>query len=260
MSSPESPKPLYQSAGLYGRVFPVEDGDIDFFARLLSLAVFPEGPLVDLGSGTGDLAVGLERRLRRPVIAVDREAALLAAGRKAARSIQGDLHALPLRDCSAAATVCRLFGLAYSMGASWREEDPAFRIRPLAEALRILAPGGLCAWELPMAHHPAGLQGMEESAEVEPGLVYTFRYLDVLVETRLGAILDTAITVGRAAALRAPLHVFRPPALAQWLEAAGGAFLGFFPSGDAETMVAIPPADCLRGVILFQRALMASNH
>lgn len=256
---PEPPS-IYDSSSLYARVFPVGEEDIAFFSTLLAGAGLPEGVILDLGSGTGALAAGLEKRLGRPVVAIDLEPALLHSPHRPAVSIRADLCNPPIRPDAAAATVCRLFGVAYAVGAQWQGPSPGALLRPLGALLGLPAPGGLCAWELPMAHHPPRLQGIGESATLEEGLVYTFRYLDVLARTPLGAVLDTVITVEGLAELHAPLHVFDPAPLARWLDRAGCRVMGFCPYGDSEELVALPPQDCLRGVVLFQRRRIASSH
>jgi len=110
------------------------------FASEALLALVPRDLVVaDLGCGTGDLTARLARQVRR-VIAVDRSAAMLKAARRRVEGLanvelhRADLEALPL-DAASCDAALLVLALTYV-------PEPE---RVLAEAARILRPGGLLA-------------------------------------------------------------------------------------------------------------------
>ncbi|MCC5876361.1 MAG: class I SAM-dependent methyltransferase [Candidatus Sumerlaeia bacterium] len=240
---------LYQNPDLYNRVFPVDGEEKDFFCRLIRDRA-PNGVVVDLGCGTGVLTDALAAELDRPVIGLDRERAML----RNRGGICGCLTRLPLGNHSVAAFVCRLFGVAYAMAGDWATSGPGYTL-PLEEIVRCLAPGGIAALEIPMSHRAHKLMGVEETADLDGGIVYTFRYLDILRQTEIGVILDTRIEVQlglERAVIHAPIHVVIPGNLTSWLKSIGCVVTGYCAPYDIESMTGMPPGDVLRGVVVFQ--------
>jgi len=227
---------LYADADLYGRVFPLDAGDVDFYSELLGPV---EGPLVDLGGGAGELAAALSVRLSVPAVTVDLAPWIPRDG---VLSVRGDLRALPMRG-PVGGLVSRLFGVGYAMA----QGSVSFA--------GLLAPGARAVLELPLAWEPRRLQGLEESAEIAPDLTYRFRYLDVLRDDALGAaVLDTLIEVG-GREVHAPLWVPTPVALRAWVGAQGWRFVGVCAAGDAGSLCSEPPRDCLRAVVVAEAGL-----
>jgi ArsR family transcriptional regulator len=110
------------------------------FAGEALLSLLPrEWVVADLGCGTGDLARKLARHVRQ-VLAVDRSAAMLQSARRRLAGVtnveihRGELEALPLEDASCDAALLVLV-LTYA-------QEPQ---RVLAEAARVLRPGGVLA-------------------------------------------------------------------------------------------------------------------
>jgi demethylmenaquinone methyltransferase/2-methoxy-6-polyprenyl-1,4-benzoquinol methylase len=99
-----------------------------------ALAPLPPGSLLDIGAGTGDLALALQRRYpRRDVIGLDLSAGMLSVARSKSRALSlalGDTLRLPFADTSfaGAATAFTLRNVA--------DIDAA-----LAEIQRVLRPG-----------------------------------------------------------------------------------------------------------------------
>jgi SAM-dependent methyltransferase len=152
---PES-RPYYSERGLSARYYDLVtsldatlEGDVELYAGLAP----PGGTFLELGCGTGRLAVALARRGFQ-VEGVDLAPAMLEqaqakraalapgiAGRISLR--QGDMAALNL-DRRFDAVVCAFFGLAHlPAGAAWRN---VFRV-----IARHLKPAGRCAVHLPLA-------------------------------------------------------------------------------------------------------------
>lgn len=241
--------PLYRNPRLYDRVFPVDGEEVDFFAGLID-SCSPNTMVVDLGSGTGRFTGLLEIALGRPMVGIDREVAMV----RGAKDICGCLMRLPFSNRSVGAFTSRLFGVAYAMAGNW-ETSGAGYTQALEEIIRCLVPGGIAALEVPIAHLPHRLMGVEESARLEPDLVYSFRYLDVLRRTEIGAILDTRIDVqlaGEKSHIHAPIHVFIPHQLSQWLTDHGCKLIGYCAPYDMATLTDVPPEESLRGVVVFQ--------
>lgn len=246
----ENERYLYSDPDLYSRVFPIEEEEVGFFASFLRESA-AEGTVLDLGCGTGELVRRLKAKEIDNTFGVDRERTMLAAG----VGVCGCLTSLPFRPGSLAAVICRLFGVAYAMGSDWETSGGDF-IKPLLEIFRVLDNRGTGVLEIPLAHSPSRLVGLEENTRVDGDFVYKFRYLDILRQTELGAILDTRIEVGWGdfqSIIHAPLHVFIPGNLRSWLPAMGFEITGFFASYERESRTMEPPPDCLRGVVVFQR-------
>jgi SAM-dependent methyltransferase len=94
----------------------------------------PGRRLVDVGGGTGNYALALRHEGWEPLV-IDRSAAMLArAAAKGLATLRGDAQALPLADSSADAVM--LVSMLHHV------DDPG---RALAEARRVLAPGGRLA-------------------------------------------------------------------------------------------------------------------
>lgn len=147
-----------EKASLVGRVFAGVAGRYDLMNDLMSLGVHrlwkgvlmdwlaprPDMTLVDVGGGTGDIALGFRDRGGGPVTVVDMSREMLAEGRDRALDrgilegaqggiawVQGDAEALPLQDRVADAVT-----LSFCIRNVTRIE------RALTEARRVLRPGG----------------------------------------------------------------------------------------------------------------------
>lgn len=245
---------LYLNARLYGRVFPLDAEELAFWRTLAAGGRAPGGAperaaglLLDLGAGPSALADHLGDGRAVATVALDPCRPLLAAS-PARRRLQADAASLPLRAACAAAAVSRLFGLAYAAAV-----DPARRLPRLASELgRVLAPGGVAALEIPLAWRPGRLQGLEETAEIAPGILYRFRYFALETQHELGAVLGTRITVEGEAdcwELETPLFVFTPDGARRWAATAGLGDVRFFAPYDLETETPTPPPDTLRGIL-----------
>jgi ubiquinone/menaquinone biosynthesis methyltransferase len=134
--------------GMFDRISPT----YDLLNRLLSLgidrrwraralavlqALAPDGPLLDCCAGTLDLAAAMQERWpHRPLVAVDFAREMLQRGRFKLRAgalpVVCDAMRLPFADATFAGMTCG-FGLR-------NLADP---LRGIAEALRVLEPGGV---------------------------------------------------------------------------------------------------------------------
>ena len=103
-----------------------------------------DGPILEVGVGTGVVALGLRRR-GRPVVGVDISSAMLAraCSRLGPVVVRADATALPVADAAVAHTV-----------AVWVVHAVADRPRLFAEVARVLRPGGVfvvCPMQRPHA-------------------------------------------------------------------------------------------------------------
>src|SRR5690606_4479483 len=117
--------------------------------------------------------------------------------------------------------------------------------------------GGIFALEIPLAHQPASLCGLQEEARIAADLQYRFRYLDILAKSPFGAVLDTRIEVeaeGEKFFIAAPLHVWTPAGAKEWIAAAGLELTAFYAPYDRATETTDPPSDCLRAVMKGRKA------
>lgn len=232
---------LYADPAMYSRIFPVEEEDVAFFAELVGNG---EGWLLDAAGGTGELGGRVAERIATRAICLDLEAGLLAGP----TAVQGDLRALPLADAAFHTIVSRLFGYGYAVGF-----DPMAATQLAAELSRVLSPGGVAAMEVPLAWKPGDLVGLEEAADLGGGLRYRFRYGRRLSRTPYGSILSSTISARQGTdewRLEAPLHVFTPNGVREWLEGPGLRVEAFFAPYDLRTRTRRPPRDVLRAVVL----------
>ncbi len=233
---------LYVDPALYSRVFPPDAGEAAFFTALLK-AVPPGAAVLDAGCGTASLAAMLPLQ----VVGLDRCRELLRAAPAPVQTVEADLTALPFRKGTLGGAFSRLFGYGYALG-----EVPGWAAAIAEELGRVLRPGAPVALEVPLAHRPSRLQGIEERAVLPGGLAYRFRYLDVLEETAFGTVLATRIEVrdpaGEEWHLAAPLHVYTPEGARAWLAHAGITEVRFHAPYDLASGTAEPPEDCLRAV------------
>jgi SAM-dependent methyltransferase len=154
------PRPYYSDKGLSAAFYdlttaldPTLAGDIDLYAELLA----PQSSVLELGAGTGRVALALAERGHR-VLGLDLAPAMLvqaAAKLKRAdpavaervRFVRGDMTALRLGE-SFDAVLCPFFALAHlPAGAAWRNV--------FAGVARHLKPGGIAAFHLPLAERMA---------------------------------------------------------------------------------------------------------
>lgn len=159
-------------------------------------------------------------------------------------------EAPPFADASADAFVAPLLGFAYV--ADERAVDEA-----LDAIARIVRPDGILALELPVAHRPERLQGVEEAATLANGVAYSFRYLDLECDCGDFAILHTAMGVARdvdVAERHAPLAVWRPRGIARRLRRAGWSNVRFLAPYDIATETDTPPPDSLRAIVVADRS------
>lgn len=242
--------PLYHDPALYQRLFPLDDEELQFWKGLVGGR---GGALLDIGAGPSPLSRQLTAELP---VAVDISAPMLRGGGQKKNCVQADASALPLANHSIQTVICRLFGIAYAAAPHPVTNFP----RLAAELRRVIAPSGVAALELPLAHKPRKLQGLEERYEIEPGVHYAFRYFEVTDEHEFGARLDTQITVQSCSQIwetSAPLFVFTPAGALTWANLAGLEGVEFYASYDLQTRTGTPPADVLRGVLVGQRGSAA---
>lgn len=234
---------LYDDPMVHDVVFPVDALDARFFRSLI-----PEkekGVVVDGGAGS----CALIEKVANPDlygVGLDLSPQMLRGKARAQPAVCADLFAMPFADRTVLGVISRLFGYAYAMAASEREDL-------LHETARVLMPGGALAIEVPMAWRPPRLCGVQESTQINEDLHYRFRYLDVLRESSWGSVLACEIEVtspDNKYRLDAPLHVFTPYGAREWVEDAGLEFLHFYAPYDRRTSTSRPPADCLRAVVL----------
>ncbi|MBI5521076.1 MAG: methyltransferase domain-containing protein [Desulfarculus sp.] len=143
------------TAAFYDQVAPVYDQQFAHppaytFQQARWLArVCPPGPLLDLGCGSGRMLGPLSEAGFAPVAGLDCSPSMLGLARRAcpdAPLVLADAsQGLPLRSASFASIV----SLHSSLIHLTRPGDPP---RLLAEALRVLRPGGLLVLELPHPH------------------------------------------------------------------------------------------------------------
>jgi SAM-dependent methyltransferase len=237
-------EPLYAYPSIYRKVFPVEEESLAFYAR----AVGGHAQMLDVGGGTGEFAERLSERAGARVMNVDIDARMLRAGRG---GIAGSAVALPFADQSFGAVVSRLLSVGYAIGA-----EPELGAEVAREIGRVLKPDGIVALEVPLAHAPRKLQGVEERADLGEGLEYSFRWLELLQQTEWGALLESLIEVRRGSdcwSIAAPLHVFTPEGALRWLSVGELKLRGFCAPYDWGTLTTDPPRDCLRGIVLSRR-------
>ncbi len=219
-------------------MFPVDEEEVKFFQGILSHSG-DDSPVLDAGCGSGLLA----KSLGRQIIGVE-----LLPGKSSDLKffpIRGDLLTLPCQDGIISCVISRLFGYAYAANKSRNLEILA------KELGRVLSPAGTIAIELPVAHQPKKLQGISEKIDSDPG--YEFRYYDIIEETPFGAILASEIEVnweGKAFYIRAPIHVYTPDGVRNWLKISRVEKIRFCAPYDLKTETETPPKDCLRAVVL----------
>jgi SAM-dependent methyltransferase len=116
--------------------------DIDFY---VSLAAEAEGPVIELGVGSGRVAIPIAERTGKRVIGIDSSPAMLAAARARADTAgvaldlrEGDMRELEL-EAMTDLVICPYRALLHVP--TWRDRRTVFQ--RVAGALR---PGGLFAW------------------------------------------------------------------------------------------------------------------
>lgn len=236
---------LYNEAQLYNLLYPFDDDELAFWKALITVEGNTTASLfLDIGSGSSPLA---ELLAPDQGISLDPCRDLLATS-PTSRRLQADAAALPLRSGSVRGIISRLFGVAYAAAQNPRDRLPFLA----AQIRRVLQPDGVVALEIPLTARPRSLQGMEESVEIRPGMMYRFRYFAVELEHEYGSVLDTEINVENAEdqwQLHAPLFVFTPEGALRWAAEAGLRDTCFYASYDLSTATTAPPSDALRGVL-----------
>jgi SAM-dependent methyltransferase len=118
--------------------------DVDFYAQLAQEA---DGPIVELAVGNGRVAIPVARATGRPVVGIDRSAAMVAQARERAEDAgvelelrEGDMRELAL-DEPAALVYCPFRGLLHLP--TWRDKRRVFE-----RVASSLAPGGRFAWNV----------------------------------------------------------------------------------------------------------------
>jgi SAM-dependent methyltransferase len=128
-----------RAAGYYDQSRGLPDGVAELVADRIEAAAGPEGRLLELGVGTGRIALPLHRRGRR-IVGVDLSVPMLDRYRAKAAALglppptvlRADATRLPFRDaCADAVLEVHVLHLV----SDWRQA--------LAEARRVLAPGGV---------------------------------------------------------------------------------------------------------------------
>jgi ubiquinone/menaquinone biosynthesis C-methylase UbiE len=122
--------------------------DVPFWQALARRA---EGPILELGCGTGRVTLPVGRVARMPLIGIDRSDPMLSYVRRRLRRartvtgvalVRGDIRALPFRFHTAFHLVMAPYGILQSLV---REGDLA---AALQSVVRVLAPGGLLGIDL----------------------------------------------------------------------------------------------------------------
>ena len=119
--------------------------DVPFWQALARRA---EGPILELGSGTGRVTLPVGRTVKAPLIGIDRSDAMLTYARRRLRRarkmkhvslVRGDIRTLPFGAHAAFHLVMAPYGILQSLV---RESDLTSALRSIAD---VLAPGGLVA-------------------------------------------------------------------------------------------------------------------
>jgi ubiquinone/menaquinone biosynthesis C-methylase UbiE len=122
--------------------------DVAFWQRLARQA---QGPILELGSGTGRVTLPVGRIAKVPLIGIDRSDMMLAHARRRLRQartqlpitlVRGDIRALPFVNRARFQLVMAPYGILQSLV---RESDLTETLRSVA---RVLAPGGLLGVDL----------------------------------------------------------------------------------------------------------------
>jgi SAM-dependent methyltransferase len=163
------------------------------------LATERPGPVLELGAGTGRVALRLAARGHR-VVALDRDRRLLAAldARARSRGLEVETVCAPASWLAAAGEQGR-FGLIAAPMQFLQLLDPAERDDVLAAAARALLPGGLLAAALLDERRPLRSGSTEPLPDVREvdGWIHSSLPLEVAVE-------DDAVTIHRLRQLVSP--------------------------------------------------------
>jgi len=244
---------LYDNPDLFDAAFGEADGEeVGFYEEVLREGGADRGRILSLGCGSGRLEAPLAARGFR-ICGIDASPAM--ATKAARRDPDGwyaaaCMRSLPSREAGFAAAISGLLSFAYMV-------DPARVTRVFGWLGRALAPGAPLVLDIPVAHRPGSLQGLEEAWEF-PGGGYRFRYFDEVRRCGGFSVLATRIEVaagGRSARRDAELAVWTPGGVARAI-AAEGLFGGvaFHAPYDRGTAARTPPGDCLRAVVVCCRA------
>jgi SAM-dependent methyltransferase len=155
--------------------------DLPLWRELADAA--PPGPVLEIGAGTGRVALELARHGRR-VIALDRDARLLAALRARAKglpveSVCADARTLVLRERGAIALCVVPMQAVQLLG------GPAGRLAFLRRARAHLRPGGLLACALVAGLEPFDCTGGGAAPSAEEAVIDGVRYVSQALRVQI---------------------------------------------------------------------------
>lgn len=241
---------LYDNQDFYEAAFPgPEAEELAFYRRVLAGAA---SPLLSLGCGDGRLEAALAAKGMRWARFDLSPAMVRRARRRDPRGLYAvaRMEAPPFGGVRFGAAMGALLSVAYVT----QERSRRALVRWLAG---VLVPGAPVVLELPVAHRPPALQGIEERAELPGGAAFRFQYLDELERGEGWSVIDSVMEItrdGERASRRAPLVVFTPRGIRELLEGEG--LLGdvmFFACYDAESGRSEPPQECLKAMVVGRR-------
>lgn len=157
------------------------DADVAFYAELARAA---DGPVVELGVGTGRVAIAVARQTGKRVLGLDSSAAMLEVAREKAQGVPVELRQADMRDF----TLDEQAALVYVPGRSllhlhgWREKRDVFR--RIAASLR---PGGRFAFNC-FVFVPQIAAKLDGARQESGGVGHTSRY--VAADNRIELVRD----------------------------------------------------------------------
>lgn len=160
--------------------------DVPFYVELAREA---EEPIVELGVGTGRIAVPVAGETGKRVIGIDNSTAMLDVGRKRAGDLPIEFREGDFRDFTLEAPVelviCPARALLHA--ATWGDKRRVFE--SVAAALK---PGGRFAWNAFVFSHRVAAR-IEGQTQEQNGVVHTVRY--VPADSRVEIVRDDGATL-----------------------------------------------------------------